>query len=134
MYAKQALGDLRRVQRSVQTKMDRVEELEAICNRVTTQLSDMPRGSHDPHRREAVLTQLIDLKDDLMDEVQDLIDEERFARIIIESIEDKDQRDIIERHYINGEDWISISDIYGLTVRQIYRLRDKALQSADAKL
>ena len=127
MTARDQLQGVRRIQRQINIKLERIEELETIVNKVNTAYSNMPRGSHDPHRREATLAELIDMKNELMDMVDELIDEEKYIRYAIDEMTDETHKDIIEQVYINGKNLSDIADSMGITARQIYRLRDNAI-------
>lgn len=134
MTAREQLQGLSRIQRQINTKLEHIAELEAIVNKATTVYSTLPRCSHDPKRREAVLTELIDLKIELMDMVDELVDEERFIRYTIDEMTDEVSKEIIEQVYINRKPLSDIAEEMGITARQIYRLRDKAIAEVDRLL
>lgn len=127
MKARERLEGLTHAQRRIHIKVDRVAELTEIATKITSTMSDMPRGAYNPRKREVALTALIDLKAELSGQIIEMVAEEKFIRGVIENIEDATAKEILERHYINGENWTDIADAIGVTPRQIYRLRDNAI-------
>lgn len=65
------------------------------------------------------------------------IDKEKAAAVqqinqIIERLQrmpDEHYRDLLENHYVHGKSWESIAEFQGVSLRYIYKLRQKAIQA-----
>ena len=130
-YARDYLARAGLAQRQIIVKSEKIDMLEAMINRCTQSFSDMPHGAYDPLRREKALCRLIDMKEELEEAIKGFVQAEGEVRDLISEVESDSHRELLERRYLNGEDWVQVAEGMGKGVRQIYRLHDAAVKEAE---
>ena len=80
-----------------------------------------------------IIEKLNRLEAELNEQIDKSIDAKREALIYL-SLLDGEERSVIERYYILGEDWYRIADKLYMSERRVYLLRKSALKHIEQKL
>lgn len=132
MTVKEYLNRARYLDREIEAKIDHLERIDSMVNRVTPVLSDMPSNpSTDRNKREKLLVKMIDLKWEINAEIDELVDTKRELNKFISKIDNSSYRLLLELRYVNLSTWEKIAEIMDVGVRHIYRMHGTALVEAD---
>ncbi len=132
MTIKEYLNRSRYLDREIDAKIDHLERIDSMVNRVTPVLSDMPADpSRDNHKREKLLVKMIDLKWEINEQIDELVDTKREINKLIEKIPTKEHKLLLELRYVNLFSWEKISEQMDISLRHVYRLHGAALLEAD---
>ena len=132
MTVKEYLNRARYLDREIEAKIDHLERIDSMVNRVTPVLSDMPSNpSTDRNKREKLLVKIIDLKWEINAEIDELVDTKRELNKFISKIDNSSYRLLLELRYVNLSTWEKIAEIMDVGVRHIYRMHGTALVEAD---
>ena len=98
----------------------------------SVQLTGMPRGTNEP---EAALMQQVDTDSDILDKIEQRLNETRrlTARfeVILEEIQDRRLRNIIQAYYGLGHSEETIAEEVGLSQTHVNRLRKEYIDKID---
>lgn len=128
MTAKEWLQSAPKLDRRIDRKIEQLERLKSLAERVTTTISDMPRGtSPDPHRSETVRLNIIEMESDINADIDRLVDLKRAICREINGLDRQEYQDVIEMRYLNGYDWDKIAQEMHYTKRWTLKLHGQAL-------
>ena len=129
MTPKEYLNQAKNIDRRIAVKKERAAYLEALATKTTRALSIMPgNSSKDPHKTEGAICDLVDLKEELCCDVNNLVALQIKIDKTINSVKDEDERNVLELRYLCFKTWEEIADIMGYTVRGVYKIHNKALK------
>lgn len=132
MTVKEYLNRARYLDREIEAKIDHLERIDSIVNRVTPVLSDMPFSlMREAEKREQLLVKMIDLKWEINAEIDELVDTKREIVKFIGKIDNNSYRLLLELRYVNLCTWEKIAEIMDVAVRHVYRLHGSALIEAE---
>ena len=132
MMANDYLNQIRDLNRIINHKLDELSELRALAEKVTTMVSDMPgNASHDPHKNEKIIVQLIEAEKEVDDYVDRLIDLRRDAKKQIAKIRSMDSRIVLEKRYISLQSWAQIAKKMKKSQRQIFRFHKDGMAALE---
>lgn len=129
MIAKEFLSQAYRIDQRINSKLEQVESLKALSLKATTTLSDMPKGSRDVHSKEKIISKMIDLKNEINSDIDELVDLKREIVTVIKNVENPEYQTLLEQRYLCFKTWEQIAVAMGYSVRNIYNLHDAALRS-----
>ena len=132
MTVKEFLSKIHAVDKRINNKLDQIEGLRSLLERVTPVLTGMPRGGQKDTsnivdriwRLEAAVTDDIDLFVDMVQE----------TRKAIERMDSEFEKYILEARYLVYWSWDKIAEDYGVSVDTIHRAHGRALQNIKIKL
>ena len=128
MNAKEFLGQVRYVDRAIDSKLEQVERLRSESTRATSLVSGMPRSSSpNLQRMEDTIVKIIDLEHEINRDIDRLIDLKKAARVSINAITNPDERLILELRYLCYKTWPEIAEATCLSESHIHRLHGLAL-------
>ena len=132
MTVKEFLNRARYLDREIDAKIDHLERIDSMVNRVTPVLSDMPADPcRDNHKREKLLVKMIDLKWEINEELDKLVDTKREIMEFISKIGSNSYRLLLELRYVNLCTWERIAEIMDISLSTVYRMHGAALLEAD---
>ncbi len=132
MTVKEYLNRARFLDKEIDAKIDHLERIDSMVNRVTPVLSDMPADTcRDNHKREKLLVKMIDLKWEINEEIDKLVDTKREIVKFISQIDNNSYRLLLELRYVNLCTWERIASVMDITERSVYRMHGAALLAAD---
>ena len=131
MTVKEYLNRARLLDKEINAKIDHLERIDAMVNRVTPVLSDMPHQPTDNQKREKLLVKMIDLKWEINDAIDDLVDTKREAMKLIGQIDNGSYRLLLELRYVNLCTWEKIAEIMDVSLSTVYRMHGTALLEAE---
>ncbi len=128
MTTKQFLRDFRRLLKEVELKNESSRRLYALAENVTHALTGMPGGTANPHKAQHCLEEAMAMKEEAQQQMTALLKAYRHIEAVIAAMPKSAHRELLERHYIQGQNWQAVAQRMHYTDRQIYRLHNEALR------
>lgn len=130
MTTKEYLRQIRTVDKRIDDKLEEVERLQSLRERMTIIMSDMPRGSNGEDRINTITCRIWALEDEINAEIDRLVDLKTEARRRIEAIQDDRYKTLLSAKYLCYQTWEKIAEGMGFEdVRNVYYLHGRALQA-----
>ncbi|MCR5487435.1 MAG: DUF1492 domain-containing protein [Lachnospiraceae bacterium] len=130
MTAKEYLNRAYKINRRVTAKMKRLEALKDMVTRMNATLSDMPGSPNmDRSELEEIMAKIVDLENDTCSEIDRLVTVMKEVMNAINSVEDANCQIVLEYRYLCFRSWEDIADELGCSMRNVYILHSKALES-----
>ena len=131
---KKITAEARRLLNSVQyanKSIERINNLLAVirsrAEKVTTSYSDAPGGGHDPDSRAKTYDKLVDTERQQQEAIRQWCDAIAQVQVVINWLDDYNDRSVLEHRYINCEDWLTISFQLNYSVQHLYFIHGRAL-------
>lgn len=108
--------------KSIQANADKIQRLRSQAERLTTHLSDMPRGGGPAHGMDEVVATIADIETTLTGEnykMQQLLVN---VRQLVATVPNYKQRIVLQRRYVNFETFETIAYKVHFSYRQTLRL------------
>ena len=129
MTAKQYLKQARYLDERINTKIAQVSSLHDLATKATSTLSDMPGSlTCNTHRMEDIIIKILMLENEINADIDHLVDLKDEILSVIKAVDDEECRLLLEKRYLNFEQWEDIAAEMCTGVKNIYRLHDKALK------
>lgn len=129
MTAKQFLKQARYLDERINTKIAQVSSLHDLATKATATLSDMPGSpTRNTHRMEDIIIKILMLENEINADIDHLVDLKDEILSVIKAVDDEECRLLLEKRYLNFEQWEDIAAEMCTGVKNIYRLHDKALK------
>lgn len=106
---KRELSQLYFLNRDIEWRRQKVEQLENEAQRVTTQLSDMPKGGGFQDRLSKLVAQIVDEKKMILFKLEEVQIERRKLEYYISSIPDAKIRVYMQFRYMDGLSWVQVA-------------------------
>ena len=114
MTAKEWLQSAPKLDRRIDRKIEQLERLKSLAERVTTTVSDMPRGtSPDPHRTENIMLNIVEMERDINADRERLFALKGDIRTAIESVPDGKLKKLLQCRYLSCMTWKQTSEEIG---------------------
>lgn len=111
--------------------IERINNLLAVirsrAEKVTTSYSDAPGGGHDPDSRAKTYDKLVDTERQQQEAIRQWCDAIAQVQVVINWLDDYNDRSVLEHRYINCEDWLTISFQLNYSVQHLYFIHGRAL-------
>ncbi|MFI3326399.1 MAG: hypothetical protein R3Y35_09525 [Clostridia bacterium] len=131
MKAKEILSQYIILKGRINAKLEKILELKESVTSLSYALSEKVQTSKQTHGTEKIISIYLDMQNELTDDVIELKEKQKeITKLINENCKDF-EHEIMERKYINGENFAIISVKMGFCERQIYRMHGKALEKID---
>lgn len=131
---KKITAEARHLLNSVQyanKSIERINNLLAVirsrAEKVTTSYSDAPGGGHDPDSRAKTYDKLVDTERQQQEAIRQWCDAIAQVQVVINWLDDYNDRSVLEHRYINCEDWLTISFQLNYSVQHLYFIHGRAL-------
>lgn len=133
--AKEFLGRVNQITRSLKWKKSQVESLEALATGCSAQISDMPRNpSPNLQRIETLVCKIADLKDSIKADEAALDDAKIELALMICRIPNENQQSVLTERYMHGKTWSQVMDSLDLSRSWLFDIHENALCNVEAIL
>lgn len=134
MNAKEQLRAVRLLKLGIDSKTERIAQLQCIAESVTQQISDMPHGSREPQRMAHIVETIVDFTAELAEQAAEMAQLQQVVQQTINRIPNHAYRTLLELYYCNGYRWQKVAELLHYSERQIYNMHRLALAEYDKAL
>lgn len=135
MTARDFLSQAYRLDQRINCKIEQLSTLNDLATKATSTLTGMP---HNPNKAtstlENAITKIVDLQKEINDDIDHLVDVKAEITKVIKSVENVDQRFILEKRYLCWASWPEIAVELNVSNRRLYYLHDLALDEVQKKI
>ena len=125
---KEYLGGAYRIDQRINSKIEQAASLRDLATKATATYSDTPAsGGGDIQSMEAVIVKVVDLEREINADIDSLVDFKREIVGVIKALADPECQMLLELRYLCFRSWEQIAVAMGYSLRQVFRLHDKAL-------
>lgn len=114
----------------VKERLDYIEEQKSLLTKITTTISDMPKGSGNNDKLAENIAKMLDNLNELSEKLLTMQEEQIKLLNTIEKIEDP-YRMILDKHYIQNKTLVEVAYEMGYTYEYVKRLNGIALNKFD---
>lgn len=124
------LGQAYRIDQRINSKLEQLEALNVLATKATSTLRDMPTSSsRNVHKMEDTIVKIVDMEGEINKTIDDLVDLKLKITTEIFTMESSEHKTLLELRYLCFKTWEQIANEMGYSVRGIYKLHNKALES-----
>lgn len=135
MKAKQYLRQVRRLDNTINAKIEQIETLRAMSTNITQTLNpDRVQESRSTDKTEKLIIKIVDLEREITDDIDALIDLKREIMHKIDAVQDDNYKLLLTLRYINFKTWEQIAVEMSYECSWVHRLHSKALIAFDELL
>ncbi len=135
MTAKEYLAQGRHLDARIDAKIQQLETLNALARNATSTLTGTPTGSgFATSKLEDVVTKIVDLRNEINADIDRLVDLKRDIRALIATVEDVDQKTLLELRYLCFQPWEQIAIDMRSSLRNLYRVHTAALKECEKNM
>lgn len=113
----------------IDANVEHLQQLQSQARRITTVYKAVPGGGGPGSGRAEVIAQILQLEEVIKADTKRLQDELMTVRFMINSLDDFQERVILNYRYINGKTFEAIAEKLSYEVRQVYRIHGDALKN-----
>ena len=135
MDAKQFLRQVRYLDDLINTKLDQIQEIKSLAEKVTSALSPdgtSPQSSVLQDKIGDLVSRIIDLQIEIETAARKMIDLKTEAMRIIDIMPTPECRLLLQLRYLNGLTWERIAVDMNYSYRNVHYLHSRALQEFEA--
>lgn len=114
----------------VKERLDYIEEQKSLLTKITTTISDMPKGSGNNDKLAENIAKMLDNLNELSEKLLIMQEEQIKLLNTIEKVEEP-YRTILDKHYIQNKTLVEVAYEMGYTYEHIKRLNGIALNKFD---
>ena len=128
MKAKQYLRQVRRLDNTIDAKIEQIETLRSMSTNITTTLNpDRVQESKSHDKIEKLIVKIVDLEREITDDIDALIDLKREIMNKIDAVQDDNYKLLLALRYINFKTWEQIAVEMNFTFQWVHQLHRRAL-------
>lgn len=128
MNVKDYLGQLGRLDVRINTKLEEVARVKALATKVTTTLrQDAAFGGGNHDKIGDAVAKIIELEAEINSTIDELVDKKREISGVIEQVQNPDQLEVLQKHYILHESLEQIAAEKNMTRRNVCYIHGRAL-------
>ena len=129
MNAKEYLKQAFYLDKRINSKLEQVENLNALATKATSTLSDMPKNpNRGSSKLEDTIVKIVDLQEEINRDIDKLVDLKAEMVGTIKQIQNKELQVILEKRYLCFETWEKIAVDMNYDIRHIHRLHNRGLK------
>lgn len=129
LNAKQYLRQLRRLNNIVQSKLDQVETLKSLAQKITYVPKNIKVQESIPEdKMTEIISKIVDLQKELETDINNLLDLKLKITHQINSLDNDDYKLLLMLRYLNFKTWEEIAVEMGYTYQWIHVLHGRALK------
>ena len=128
------LSQYRNSKKRCRDLLDEIEELRTIATRVTVMLDSMPGGAGGQDKVGRIVSQIVDLQNELAVEAGKMRLKERAVLNVIDEVDDPVLQELLVKRYINTKSWEKIAVEMHYSFRHTLRLHGAALAAVKIKM
>lgn len=133
MTAREYLSRAYKLDQEIKSKLDQIESLKDLAESCSSVLTGMPRNPNKGGSPMAdTVCKIVDLRDELNNELAQLVDYKADAVKIIHRVKNANYRLILEKRYLRYLSWETISVELGYSESWVLKLHRKAIRAVDA--
>lgn len=123
------LSQARRLDEVIKIKLMQYEELKAIAEKTTSQITGMPKGGS----KGDALVKVADMSREIDREIDELVDLKWQIRQVIKTAGDLELIAVLEAYYLTRNSWEQVAKNMNYSLRTVLRLHDKAIKRIEIK-
>jgi len=128
MKAKQYLRQVRRLDNTINAKIEQIETLRSMTTNITQSLNaDRVQETRSNDKIEKLIVKIIDLEREITDDIDALIDLKREVMHKIDAVQNDDYRLLLTLRYLNFKTWEQIAVEMNFTYQWTCELHKRAL-------
>lgn len=132
MTTKDYLRQAFKLDRQINSKIEMLDELNALATKCTAVLTGMPHNpSGSKHQMEDTIIKIISLQEEINNDIDALVDLKTDIMHVISSVPDSDCRVLLEKRYLSFRSWEEIASGMNYGIRYVHILHKKALSLAE---
>lgn len=135
MTAKDYMQQAYLLDRRINAKIDQLSDLNDLATKATSTLTGMP---HNPNKGGSTLgntiAKIVDLQAEINADIDRLVDLKKELKDTIDTVDDIDQRYILERRYLCWSPWPEIAVEMSMSCRRLFQLHSEALDKIQARI
>lgn len=128
MDVKEYLSQAFSLDKSVNSKLRQLEDLNSLTMKITQSYVASVDGTKPQGKIDSNVPKIIDLKNEINEEVDRFVDLKKEIFKIIKQIKNPDERVLFELRYLCYLSWEQIAERMGYTSRHVQRLHNKSLE------
>ncbi len=125
---KKWLLEYRRLEQNIERDMEELQRLESRAEKITSMVSDMPKGSQQGDSLQRSVEKICELKVSLNQRIDAAVEKRKEIETVIETLEDKTLQLLLRYRYIDGMTWEQITVKMRYDYRWVLRLHGRALE------
>ena len=114
----------------VKERLDYIEEQKSLLTKITTTISDMPKGSGNNDKLAENIAKMLDNLNELSEKLLTMQEEQIKLLNVLEKVEEP-YRTILDKHYIQNKTLVEVAYEMDYTYEHIKRLNGIALNKFD---
>ena len=124
------LLEIRYIDGTINRKLEELDKLKSLAERVTRTYSDMPSAAYSStSQTEDVIVKIIDLSNEINADIDRLVDMKAEVRQMIERLENPEYRNILSLRYLCEKTFEAIAVETGYTYQWVCVLHGRAVKS-----
>lgn len=128
MTAKEYLNRAYKLDHRINSKLDQLQSLNDLTQRITTSLSEVPpSGTRNVHRLSDTIDKIIDLENEINEDIDMLVDIKREIMSVIKSVDNIECQLLLEKRYLCFNTWEQIAVDLDYCIDNVYKLHRRAL-------
>ena len=124
---KKWLLEYRKLEQNIERDMEELQRLESRAEKITSMVSNMPKGSQQGDNLQRSVEKICELKVSLNQRIDAAVEKRKEIETVIETLEDKTLQLLLRYRYIDGMTWEQIAVKMDYCWRQVVRLHGSAL-------
>ena len=130
MTIKEFLSQGYRLNEEIDCKIEQLNKLNALARKANSSLTGMPHGAGgEGSALENVIVKIVDLQNEINADIDRLVDMKKEIGRLISSVENSDQRLILQLRYLCWEKWQDIVVKMNLSKPQVYAIHAQAMEA-----
>lgn len=125
---KKWLLEYRKLEQNIERDMEELQRLESRAEKITSMVSDMPKGGNQGDRLQLAVDRICELKVSLKQRIDAAVEKRKEIETVIETLEDKTLQLLLRYRYIDGMTWEQIAVKMRYDYRWVLRLHGRALE------
>lgn len=126
--AKQYLRQIRRLDDTINAKIEQIELLRSMSTNITATLSsDRVQGSKSHDKIGKLIAKIVDFEREIINDVDKLIDLKREIIHKIDAVQDDNYKLLLTLRYVNFNTWEEIADEMDFSFQWVHELHKRAL-------
>ena len=129
MTAKEYLKQAYCIDQRINAKIEQVTSLRELTVKASATLSDMPKGTPNPHSKENIIAKMIDLENEINADIDELVTLKQEILSVIKSVDRAEYQTLLEMRYLCFKSWEQIAVEMGYSLHHLYKKHNAALRA-----
>ena len=124
---KKWLLEYRKLDQDIERDMEELQRLKSRAEKITSMVSDMPKGSQQGDSLQRSVEKICELKASLNQRIDAAVEKRKEIEAVIETLEDKTLQLLLRYRYIDGMTWEQIALKLNYSYMHVCRLHGQSL-------